>query len=116
MFGFTRLKKQPPLDVFYTTVRDVPAYKKFLQKNSVNPKQIKTLEDFSKHVPVMDKENYLRAYPFTELVKGGIVPPMVSASSGSSGKPFYWPRGDDQEISGGKLHENIFRNILQKYE
>lgn len=112
MFGFTWRKKQPPLDVFFTTLRDVPAYKKFLQKNSVNPKQIKSLEEFTKNVPVMDKENYLRAYPFVELVKGGVVPPMVSASSGSSGKPFYWPRGDEQEIRGGQLHEKIFRDIL----
>jgi phenylacetate-CoA ligase len=37
---------------------------------------------------------------------------MVSASSGSSGKPFYWPRGDEQEIRGGKLHEKIFRDIF----
>lgn len=113
MFGLTRRKKQPPLDVFYTTVRDVPAYSKFLEKNGVNYKDIKSIEDFSNLVPVMDKDNYLRAYPFVELVKGGIVPPMVSASSGSSGKPFYWPRGDEQEIRGGKLHENIFRNILK---
>ncbi len=112
MFRFIGQKKQLPLDVFYTTIRDVPAYKKFIEKNGVNYHDIKSIDDFTKYVPVMNKDNYLKSYPFIDLVKKGIVPPMVSASSGSSGKPFYWPRGDEQEIRGGKLHEKIFRDIF----
>lgn len=112
MFGFIRQKRQTPLTIFYRATREVPAYKKFIEKKGVKPKKIKTLNDFIKHVPLMNKENYLRAYPFTELVRGGVIPPMISASSGSSGKPFYWPRGDEQEVIGGKLHEKIFRDIF----
>ncbi|MDQ5931240.1 MAG: hypothetical protein QG674_406 [Patescibacteria group bacterium] len=113
MFRFRLRKKETPLDVFFKTVRNVPAYQKFIQKNNVNLSKIRNLDDFTTHVPVMEKDNYLRVYPFTELVKKGVVPPMVSASSGSSGKPFYWPRGDEQEINGGKLHEKIFRDIFK---
>lgn len=102
MFRLNLRRKDLPLDVFLKTVRNVTAYQKFIQKNNVNLSNIKNLDDFTKYVPVMEKDNYLRVYPFTELVKKGVIPPMVSASSGSSGKPFYWPRGDEQEIRGGE--------------
>ncbi len=112
MIHFLRKKRQFPLSVFLSASQEIEAYKKFLKENNVNLKNIRSLSDFTLSVPLMDKDNYLRRFPFVELVKNREIPPMVSASSGSSGKPFYWPRGDDQERAGGVLHERIFRDIF----
>ncbi len=89
----------------------MPAYRFFLRKRGINPKNIKSYADFIK-VPSMDKVNYLRAFDFFDLFPKRQIPPMISASSGSSGKPFYWPRGDWQEEAGGRQHERIFRDIF----
>lgn len=113
MFNFLKTKKEFPLDIFHTAAEEISAYKKFLKEHGVDPSRVVTLTDFVEKVPMMDKDNYLRKYPFVELVKDGRVPPAISASSGSSGKPFYWPRGEDQEVAGGKMHERIFRDIFK---
>ena len=100
------------LTLFQGSARTVPAYRDFLEKNNIKPEKIRTIEDFQQ-IPPMDKENYLRAYPYRDLFPNRIIPPVVSMSSGSSGMPFYWPRGDEQEENGGRMHEVIFRDILR---
>src|SRR3989344_2161990 len=97
--------------LFQETATRVPAYSAFLKDRAIVPAAIRSPEDFLT-VPTMEKATYLRAYPFFDLFPDRKIPPAVSASSGSSGKPFYWPRGDEQEESGGKLHERIFRDIF----
>lgn len=98
------------LNLFHRTVQTVPAYALFLKKNKVNTDKIKTEDDFKK-VPLMDRDNYLKIYPLTKLVPHGRIPPMVSMSSGSSGKPYFWPRNFSQDERGGKLHIKIFNEI-----
>lgn len=109
---FMAKNKNSPLVLFHSAVRAVPAYRRFLKDNRINPVRIKTLDDFQRLVPLVEKENYLRRYPYTELFPAGCVPPMFSASSGSSGEPFYWPRGDEQEEQGGIIHWKIFKDIF----
>jgi len=99
------------LKLFKDTARRVPAYKSFLKKHRINPAHIKSYGDFLS-APVMDKKNYLRTFKFADLFPGRKIPAMISASSGSSGKPFYWPRGEEQEKIGGNIHEKIFRDIF----
>ena len=99
------------LHVFHTTARTVPAYKNFLKRHSINPAQIKTFKDFGT-IPLSDKKGYLWKYPLEDFFPDRTFPPMVYASSGSSGKPTYWFRGDAQEEVGGRLHEIIFRDIF----
>lgn len=99
------------LKLFRESARIVPAYKAFLKKHKINSARIKTYVDFLK-IPLTDKENYLRAFDFVDLFPAKKIPPMISASSGSSGKPFYWPRGEKQEEAGGRLHERILRDIF----
>ena len=98
------------LDLFRKTTKFVPAYKKFIQKNKINPTKVKTFKDFTK-IPYIDKKNYLRKYPLDELIWHGNKKniPMISMSSGSSGKPFYWPRSIFQEYETSLTHE-IFLN------
>ncbi len=104
--------KEKALRVFKYAAENIPAYKKLLQEYRINPKQIIKTKDFD-GIPVTDKDNYLRAYKPFDLVPRGKFPPMVSASSGSSGKPYYWPRGDDHEVWGAQLHRTIVDDIFK---
>jgi len=61
----------------------------------------------------MEKKNYLYQYPFNRFFSKDKIAPMIYASSGSSGKPTFWFRGDDQEKIGGKFHEKIFTDIFR---
>lgn len=99
-------------DVFEFCSEKIPAYKKFLKKQGVSSKEILKLKKFDL-IPVVEKDNYLRRFEIEELVANKKIPPMISASSGSSGKPFYWPRGNDQELWGGILHSNIVFDIFK---
>lgn len=99
------------LSLFKWTADNVPAYKKFLHDHKINVDKIRTAEDFLT-LPAMDKANYLRYYPFVELFPREKIPYMISASSGSSGKPFYWPRGREQELEAADVHKKIFKDIF----
>lgn len=105
------------LGLFKSAAKRVPAYRHFLQKHGINPDKIYTYKDFKK-IPLTDKKSYILQYPFRDLFFDFKIPPMVYASSGSSGKPTFWFRGDEQELVGGDLHEIIFKDIfdLEKKE
>ena len=99
------------LEIFRRAALTVPAYRHFLKKHGIVSARITTDADFA-GVPSVSKKNYLLSYPYRELFPHGKVPPMISASSGSSGKPFYWPRGNAVEERGAEIHERIFRDIF----
>ncbi len=82
------------LALFDQMAKRVPAYKDFLRVNKVDPEKIKTIDDF-KLIPTVDKDNYLRKYPRQDLCWDGEFSTknwMISATSGSTGEPFYFPR------------------------
>lgn len=95
---------------FKTAAERVPAYKKFLESESVDPSKIKTIDDFEKFVPLINKDNYLRKYPLNELCLDGnlFTTNLISSSSGSSGKPFFWPRGNEQHEEATKFYKDIY--------
>ncbi|MEO8065558.1 MAG: hypothetical protein ABI643_01735 [Candidatus Doudnabacteria bacterium] len=99
------------LNIFHTAAREVPAYRSFLKANKIDPKKIKMFEDFER-LPIMDKHNFIHKYPFEQSFSRKKIPAMISASSGSSGKPTFWPRDDLQEQHGGEIHLRIFRDIF----
>ncbi|MBD2255048.1 hypothetical protein [Nostoc parmelioides] len=67
------------------TQRSVPAYKSFLQKNNL------TGEPQFEDLPYLDKNSYILAYPFSELLADDSEEAFeIFRSSGSSGNPFYW--------------------------
>lgn len=113
---------QPPgferaLDTFRRAAFEVPAYKDFLRRNGVTAKRVQTPKDFAR-VPAVTKANYLNHYPLNMLAwRGDITEAGTwSTSSGSSGKPTYWPRGPlslEQSIS---LYDKIFRQSFQSDE
>lgn len=97
------------LSVFQEAASSVPAYKDFLAKNSVDPKRIKTIDDW-RLIPPVTKDNYLLKYPLRDLLLEGKWEraQFISMSSGSSGKPFFWPRGNGAIKDSSFLHEAIF--------
>ena len=103
------------LDLFHTVARRVPAYKDFLIKQHVQEKKIRTYGDFIKYVPTVDKENYISQYPLADLCLDGnlFTNRMISVSSGSTGEPFYWPRGLVQDHEGAEMHTTLFDHIFQ---
>ena len=85
------------LKLFKKASVHVPAYKDFLKKHKIDPSKIRT-------------ENYLLAYLLKDLLWDGnwSGSHIISMSSGSSGKPFFWPRGLNTVTQSAQLHEKIF--------
>lgn len=98
------------LELFHQMATRVPAYKKFLAKHRVDPATVLTYEDFIKKVPLIDKKNYLSEYPLSELCMDGDLfkNAMISVSSGSTGVPFFWPRGLEQDKIDTKMIAGIY--------
>ncbi len=112
-----KIGEEKALEVFHAAAKRVPAYKKFLESHGVNPRNIKTLEDF-KQVPPVDKKNYIKAYPLHELCWDGDMTRMnvISVSSGSTGQPFFWPRDIWQEMEVDHFYELTIKNIFHVNE
>jgi phenylacetate-CoA ligase len=102
------------LALFHAAAEYVPAYKDFLQKNQIKPDKIKTIADF-KQIPLVDKENYLRVYPLDQLCWHGNISSsqMISVSSGSSGQPFFWPRGQILDAETALEHELFLTSFFE---
>lgn len=87
------------LELFHEAATRIPAYKDFLRKHDMDSNAIRTIEDF-KNLPITNKDNYLRAYPLEDLCPDGIFNRerwMIASTSGSTGEPFYFPRGRFQD-------------------
>ena len=89
----------------------VPAYKDYLKRSKVDLRTLKSAEDFA-DIPLIDKKSYINQYPLDEVLLDHAHPPMAYASSGSSGTPTFWFRGDKQEVQAGKMHYDIFKNVF----
>lgn len=102
------------LKVFHEAAERVPAYKDFLKKNKIDHRRIETAADLQS-VPWIDKENYLKLYPLSSLHWDGIIntTQITAVSSGSSGEPFFWPRGTLLEIETTFSFELFLSNILK---
>lgn len=114
---WTNLKRKSQdkaFKIFQQASQDIPAYKDFLKKNGVKSSKIKSFKGWSK-IPFTTKENFVEQYSLPDRCWGGTVSTsaMISLSSGTSGKPRYWPRSLEHEIQGAILHEYIFKTIFQ---
>lgn len=105
------------LALFHAAARRVPAYRDFLARQGCDPARIQTPAAFAQ-VPVMDKRNYLTQYPLPDLCWDGNLSAlhMISVSSGSTGKPFFWPRGIEQELATSISFEEIYRHTFRAHE
>ncbi|MFZ1075093.1 MAG: hypothetical protein WAN50_01835 [Minisyncoccia bacterium] len=82
---------------FKDAYKNVPAYRQFLEHLGINASSITTRRDI-KRIPPITKANYLRMHPWDELCRAGALahePLILTATSGSTGQPFYIPRTDE---------------------
>ncbi|MFH1598053.1 MAG: phenylacetate--CoA ligase family protein [Patescibacteria group bacterium] len=102
------------LKLFRKASKQIPSYAKFLRENGVNPKNIKSIRDF-KSLPIITKKNYLKKYNLKDLSWDGLFQDLhlVSVSSGSTGEPFFWPRGLGLEYETELEYEIILKNIFE---
>ena len=108
------LSEKSALELFREASHRIPAYADFLKKNKVDASKIKSVSDFEK-VPTTDKENYIDKYPIKDLCWDGKVENsyFLSASSGSTGTPHYWPRSTEQTYQGATISELIYKEYFQ---
>jgi len=101
------------LDLFHDMATRVPAYRDFLARNGIVPAKVRGAEDLQV-VPPIDKGNYIDAYPLPDRCWDGFVSgaSMLSASSGSTGVPYLWLRGDEQTCHGAMMSEVIYREFF----
>lgn len=108
-------QKKESLSLFYRAAKDVPAYSHFLKKHRINSKNIKSWQDFQSVYPT-NKKNYLRDYPLEDLCwDGHLKKPLVfTSTSGSTGEPFYFLRGNSLDWQYSVLIEEFLKNSLSK--
>ncbi|WP_439657956.1 phenylacetate--CoA ligase family protein [Lentzea sp. HUAS TT2] len=96
------------LDLFQHTAATVPAYRKLLRENGIEPATVTTFEDFQR-LPLLDKANYHERYPLPELCRDGRLEScdMIAVSSGSSGRPTIWPRSLEDELHVARRFEQV---------
>jgi phenylacetate-CoA ligase len=97
--------------LFHTVVASVPAYPSFLVEQGVDPAAVRTFADFQR-VPPVTKANYLLRHPLPQLCRGGRLSAcdMIAVSSGSTGKPAFWPRFVTDELGVAVRFEQVFRD------
>ncbi len=97
--------------LFHYMAATVPAYKDFLAHHGVNPDQYQTFDDFQR-LPQLTKENYLLRYPLAQLCRHGELQTcdMIAVSSGSTGKPTFWPRFFADEMQIATRFEQVFHD------
>ncbi|MBD2197369.1 MULTISPECIES: phenylacetate--CoA ligase family protein [Calothrix] len=99
------------LALFHDVAANVPAYQAFLQEQGIDPATIQSLADFQ-NLPAIAKNNYISRYPLTDLCRNGQLSEcdMIAASSGSTGKPTFWPRFFSDELQIATRFEQIFHD------
>jgi len=112
---WARERERRPLALFHAAALRVPAYKDFLKKHKVNPAKVKTFKDFEQ-VPPISKKNYLRQYPLEKLCWDGTLkkPLVFTSTSGSTGEPFYFPRGAQLDWEYSVLAELFLASTSKK--
>jgi phenylacetate-CoA ligase len=105
------------LDLFHRTANEVPAYREFLAAHGIEPATIVSFEAF-RQLPLMNKPNYMHAYPLPQRCRGGSLAgcDRVAVSSGSTGQPTFWPRSLRHELDIAVRFEQVFRDSFQAHE
>jgi len=105
------------LQLFYEMAARVPAYQDFLKTHKVNPALVKSYRDWQQ-IPPIDKPSYIDRYPLDQLCWDGKLDAsyMLSASSGSTGEPYFWPRAEEQTQHGAILSEAVYRELFEAHE
>ena len=105
------------LDLFQACAKNTPAYRHFLETQQINPAQITNYPAFQT-LPLMNKANYMQAYPLPERCLGGklAVADRIAVSSGSTGQPTFWPRSAAFELDVAVRFEQVFQDSFRAHE
>ncbi|MFI9504023.1 phenylacetate--CoA ligase family protein [Nocardia sp. NPDC052566] len=97
------------LTLFQRTAATVPAYRKFLGDNGIDPGDITDMAGFGR-LPLTTKANYHQRYPLPERCRDGELSgcDVIAVSSGSTGTPTFWPRAIADEAAAVRR----FRQVL----
>jgi len=103
--------EQSVLELMQAVAASVPGYRAFLAEHNVDPADIQTFDDFQK-LPRATKQNYQLRHPLAELCRDGRLEncDFIAVSSGSTGKPTFWPRFIADELSIATRFEQIFHD------
>ena len=95
------------IKLFNFASKSVPAYKYFLAENKFKEK-VNSIKDF-KNIPIIRKSNYLRKLPYEQFFPENALgnATTISATSGSTGEPFYFPRSE--------VHDAYYEYILELF-
>ena len=106
--------QQKVIELANFVLRTVPAYKQFLKDNNSKANNISDIEGFKK-LPISSKENYLKKYNYKDLFPYGDLSDIttISATSGSTGEPFYLPRGEEQDKQYEHAAEIFLKNQFE---
>ncbi len=91
---------------FKDACKNVPAYRHFLERLGIDMSTIRSAKEVA-NIPSISKVNYLRVHPWDKLCKAGElakVPLVLTATSGSTGQPFYIPRTDEVHDASMVFH------------
>lgn len=107
---WSEARKTRALKLFHMAAERVPAYKDFLSKHKIRHGRVHTFEDFEL-LPQTGKKEYLRRYPLKDLTWDGTLnkPFAFSATSGSTGEPYYFARSAELEWESSIVHEFFLR-------
>jgi len=80
--------QDPVIEAFNRAAAKVPAYGQILREAGVSIQSVRSLDDFRRLVPVIDKQATFGRFPVAELCVDGQLPPLagVLTSSGHSGR------------------------------
>ncbi|MGL5941746.1 MAG: phenylacetate--CoA ligase family protein [Waterburya sp.] len=102
------------IKLFQDIAVNVPAYKAWLEEQNIAPQSIQTIEEFQS-LPLLTKTNYLQRYSLTDICWQGKLEncDFMAVSSGSTGKPTFWPRSLGDEFNIATRFEQIFHDSFQ---
>ena len=102
---------------FHKAKRNVPAYKKFLKSKNFNYPDFKGLVPQINQIPIIDKDNYVKLYSLEERCVSGSLPDsglVIDESSGSSGLPTNWVRGEKERDRNAKFIKFGIKKLFGK--
>jgi len=100
-----------PVKMYKEAVKRVPAYRKFLLEKTGCIPEMNSMDDFQQ-LPLMDKASYILQHPVAELCMDGdpACAHLWLRSSGTSRKPFFWPRRYEDEKNFPEGMRKLFHN------
>jgi phenylacetate-CoA ligase len=110
---FEYISGKKVLFMFRRAYQLIPAYKKFLDRNNVDPLRIKRIEDFNNFIPQTTKENYISLYPLHERCINGRYPDKgyLEESAGTSGSSTFWIRSQAEELNNSSLMRATMKHL-----